>query len=156
MIARQNSNVTIQLMTHFKIILISVVIFNVIGCSHQPQVQALGAKNCYQKRYDTDKKRGDEVLWLSMHNGRVKGAFNFFTSYKDKRIGTFTGKMIGKGFATVNYAFTLEGQQQVVELALDYDEKKVSITGSMPSMGLDGTLNRVDCSLINNPSFHTN
>lgn len=111
----------------------------------------MGDKKCYQKHYNTDKKRGLEVLWLSTQNGRVKGEFNFLSASQNKRVGTFTGKMLGQGFATVDYSFVQEGQQAAVELVLDYDENRASIKGSMPSMGLDGTLKRVSCSIIKNP-----
>lgn len=103
------------------------------------------AKLCFQNTYGTGEATDTQVLWFTRNNNEVEGEYHWLPAFKDKRMGSFKGKLLEAGVAEVSYEFMQEGIKDSQRIQLEFDDTHIEITGADESLGINADIARVEC-----------
>lgn len=99
---------------------------------------------CYRNTFTNGDTTDVEELRITIKDESVTGAYNWLPQFKDQRKGTFEGS-VADHTISAKYTFNQEGQSQSEDITLIITDNDATVEGGAPELGLNRTLNKVDC-----------
>ncbi|WP_018689199.1 hypothetical protein [Ahrensia kielensis] len=99
---------------------------------------------CYRNIFTNGDTTDMEELLISIDGKAAKGSYNWLPQFKDQRKGSIEGT-VSEQTITATYNFNQEGQSQSVDLTIALTDKDATVKGGAPELGLNRTLNKVEC-----------
>ncbi|WP_338792261.1 hypothetical protein [Bernardetia sp. MNP-M8] len=103
--------------------------------------------DCFRKETlfaDGSGMKDIEELNLTIENQKVTGIYNWLPAEKDQRKGTFEGTL-EENTIQATYTFMQEGKTETTSITLVLEDNKVTISSSDESLGINTTLEKVEC-----------
>jgi hypothetical protein len=85
-----------------------------------------------------------QSLTIEIDSDRAVGEYNWLPAFKDRRLGRFEGALDGQS-VTASYEYTQEGQSGIATISITLESDHVVVEGGSPELGLDATIEQVDC-----------
>ena len=102
---------------------------------------------CFKNEYPY--KDGSDMadvmeLNFTVNGNDVTGEYNWLPAEKDQRKGSFTGKKSGNNVSG-KYVFMQEGIEDTVDISIQLSGDEAQVNGGDASLGLNATLEKIDC-----------
>jgi hypothetical protein len=109
--------------------------------------ETIPARRCYRNEFPFEGELDQmdvQSLTIEIDSDRAVGEYNWLPAFKDRRLGRFEGALDGQS-VTASYEYTQEGQSGIATISITLESDHVVVEGGSPELGLDATIEQVDC-----------
>jgi hypothetical protein len=120
-----------------------------VGCYNSNTDEAEKTTLCFRNEnshHNMPTLKDIEELNLFLKNGKVIGTYNWLPAEKDKRKGSLSGS-INTNIIKALYTFEQEGIKDTTLIKIVLLDNKAIITGGSLELGLNTTIDKIDCTL---------